>query len=309
MEKHTGVLPEEKVVRNVAHGSKIIWNISNIVNIHKFSKYKFLIHVTARVISVFKHIPKPSLRNMLMFPVEYLEAAEKVWIKDAQNSMKKSLARGDYRRLCPRERNDGIVVIGGKATQFFMDTYNSPGLILLPHDHRLSYLYAEFVHGLSHLGTAATVCKIRNKFWITKLNAIVRNIRNKCVKCKRLNLQCEQQIMAELPTHRLKPAPAFHTTFVDFFGPFEIRGQVNKRSRGKAFGVLFTCSFSRAVHSDLSSDYSLDGFIQTLRHFTSIRGYPESIYSDCGSQLVATDKLLRNLIKVFDVERLKELGG
>jgi hypothetical protein len=138
---------------------------------------------------------------------------------------------------------------------------------------------------------------------------MVKNIRNKCVICKRLNLQCERQVMGELPTHRLKPAPAFHTTFVDFFGPFEIRGLANKRSRGKAFGVLFTCGYSRAVHCDVSCDYSMDGFIQTLRRFTSIRGYPKSIYSDCGSQLVATDKELRNLVKGFGVEKLKEFGA
>ena len=115
--------------------------------------------------------------------------------------------------------------------------------------------------------------------------------------------------MGDLPIDILKPAPAFNTTFVDFFGPFETRGLVNKRSRGKAFGVLFTCGYSRAIHCELSCGYSVDGFVQTLRRFTSIRGYPESMYSDCGSQLVATDKELRKLIKGFDVEKLRAFGA
>ena len=38
--------------------------------------------------------------------------------------------------------------------------------------------------------------------------------------------------MSDLPLHHLKPAPAFHTTFIELFGPFKICGVVNKRSRG-----------------------------------------------------------------------------
>ena len=140
--------------------------------------------------------------------------------------------------------------------KLFSGNYNTPGLILLPHKHRLSLLYAMFIHGLSHLRIATTVSKIRNRFWITKLPSIVKNIRNKCVTCRELSLKSEEQIMGDLPIYRLKPAPAFHTTFVDLFGPFVIRGIVNKRTRGKAFGVIFTCSYSRAVHCGLSADYS-----------------------------------------------------
>ena len=96
---------------------------------------------------------------------------------------------------------------------------------------------------------------------------------------------------------------------MDFFGPFKVRGVVNKRSCGKAFGVIFTCGNSRAVHCDLSQNYSTDGFLQTLRRFTSIRGFPANIWSDCGTQLVATDKELREMIKGFDKEKLIEFGA
>ena len=305
-----GKLPEEKEFANISHLLQTPLNkITNIIDLAKFSKYLTLVRVTARLISVYRHIPKPSMKNIFMFPANFIEEAEKMWIKDAQVSMNICLQKGDFQRLGPRERDDGIIVVGGRASKLFMDNYNTPGLILLPHNHRFSRLYAEYVHGLSHLGTASTVCKIRNKYWITKLTLMVKDIRNKCVKCKRLNPQCEQQVMGDLPSHRLKPAPAFHNTFVDFFGPFEIRGLVNKRSRGKAFGVLFTCGSSRAIHGELSCDYSVDGFIQTLRRFTSIRGYPKSMYSDCGSQLVATDKVLRYLIKGVDEETLKQFGA
>ena len=223
--------------------------------------------------------------------------------------LKKGLERGDYKRLCPRMRNDGIVVVGARLEVWFSNTYNSSSLILLPHNHRISRLYAEFIHGISHLGTASTVCKIRNRFWITRLGTMVNNIRNKCVDCKKLNLKLQQQIMAPIPLHRLKPTPAFYNVYIDFFGPFKIKGVINKRSTGNAFAVIFTCGNCRAIYCDISQDYSMDGFLQTFRRFTSIRGYPANVWSDRGSQLVAADKELRNMIKGFDEDKLREFGA
>ena len=169
-----------------------IKGIRNIMDIYKFSKYKMLIRVTARVISSFRSIPKPSFKNVFLFPVDFLQEAEVIWILDAQQSMVKDIEKGAYRRLCPQKRDDGVLVVGGRAIKLFLDTYNTPDLILPPYSHRLSLLYATFIHGLSHSGCGTTVCKIRNKFWITRLNTMVKGIRNKCVKCRELNLKSEE---------------------------------------------------------------------------------------------------------------------
>ena len=95
---------------------------------------------------------------------------------------------------------------------------------------------------------------------------------------------CEQ-VMGPLPDVRLKPAPTWSSVSLDLFGPFEIRGEVNKRSRGKANGVINNCLLTRAVHIDVAPDYSTDAFLQALRRFMSFRGSPINIYTDPGSQL------------------------
>ena len=87
-----------------------------------------------------------------------------------------------------------------------------------------------------------------------------------------------------------------------------VRGVVNKRSRSKCFGVIFTCGNSRAVDCDLSQDYGTDGFLQTMRRFTSLRGYPAKIYSDSGTQLVAANKELKGMCEKLDEQQLKEFG-
>ena len=46
--------------------------------------------------------------------------------------------------------------------------------------------------------------------------------------CKKKNKIFEYQCMGSLPDERLKPAPAWHTISIDFFGPMEIRGEVKQ---------------------------------------------------------------------------------
>lgn len=65
-----------------------------------------------------------------------------------------------------------------------------------------------------------------------------------------------EQIMGKLPIERLKPALAWDSTAHDFFGPFKGKDEVKKRTTGKAYGLIFNCLATRAVHIDVSPDYS-----------------------------------------------------
>ena len=114
--------------------------------------------------------------------------------------------------------------------------------------------------------------------------------------------------MGKLPVERLKPAPAWTYTALDLFGPFKIKDEVKKRTTGKAYGVIFNCLGTRAVHIDISPDYSTDKFLMVLRRFVSIRGYPSKIYSDNGFQLVAASEELKKMVKNLDQQSLQEYG-
>ena len=147
--------------------------------------------------------------------------------------MIEGIKKGDFRRLCPTQRAYGIFIVSGRMEQWSSHSFDAQEYILLPNNHRFSRLYAEYIHSMSHLGVAATVSKIRSKYWITNLQRMVKSIRNKCVICRKFNKRFEEQKMGELPAHRLKPSPPFHNTYVDLFGPLEVKGVVNKRARSK----------------------------------------------------------------------------
>ncbi|KAK2549037.1 hypothetical protein P5673_030666, partial [Acropora cervicornis] len=140
-------------------------------------------------------------------------------------------------------------------------TWNRQEFILLPHNHRFSQLIAKDEHRKGgHLGVAATVARIWSRFWITNLQRIVKSICFKCVTCRRKFQRLSGQIMSDLPLERLQPSPPFANVGVDFFGPFTIRGEVQKR---------------------------------VMRQFASVRGWPKRIHSDRGTQLVAASKELK----------------
>ena len=88
-----------------------------------------------------------------------------------------------------------------------------------------------------------------------------------------------------------------------------MRGEVNKRSRGKVYGLIFSCATSRAVHIDIAADYSTPGFFMVLRRFVTLRGYPAKMISDPGSQLVAADQELKGVANGISRELLIDFGA
>ena len=279
------------------------------IDISRFSRYDKLLRVTARILMIFEKRPKASFKNATLdLTPDDISKSEKFWIIQSQKSISEDLRKGRYKRLCPRKRDDGIYVVGERARRWMEMTYNKGELVLLPYDHRFSRLYAEHIHQRGHLGVLSTTSKIRSRFWIVKLIKLVKATKRNCVICRKMDKKLNEQAMGQLPMDRLKPTPAWYATALDFFGPFKIKDEVKKRTTGKAYGIIFNCLASRAVHVEISPDYSTEKFLMALRRFVSIRGYPSKLYSDNGSQLVAANVELRSVIQGLDQKSLKDFG-
>ena len=119
---------------------------------------------------------------------------------------------------------------------------------------------------------------------------LASKVKKNCYKCRLIDKRLESQRMAPLPIERLKMAPVFNITSLDLFGPYTIKDCVKKRVHMKVWGIVFTCLVTRSVFIDITENYGTDSFLQTLRKFIAIRGYPSEIYSDQGSQLVSAAK-------------------
>ena len=98
--------------------------------------------------------------------VEGREIAEIFWIQDAQCQIKDDITSGKYVKLCPKNKDD-IIVVGRRTERWMASTWNRQEFILLPSDHRFSYLVAVSEHQqIGHLGVGATIARILSKFWI-----------------------------------------------------------------------------------------------------------------------------------------------
>ena len=301
-------LPE---IQQIALNTEVaeVDDVSSRIDISRYSSYNKLLRVTARVLAVYKRLPSPSLLRLAdEVTVNDIKEAEMFWIKKAQSQYSDKDLTNRLQRLGARRNNEGIIIVGQRLESWMKTSYNSEELILLPFDHQLSYLYVTKIHNECHSGVSATVCRVRLRFWIVKLEKLVRKIRFNCVICRKNTRKTVDQIMAPLPEARLKPSPAWSHTSLDLFGPFAVRGEVNKRTRGKAFGLILTCLGTRAIHIDLIADYSTDAFLQGFRRFMSIRGAPLNVYSDPGSQLEGACNELKQMINGLDQDKLREFG-
>ena len=119
----------------------------------------------------------------------------------------------------------------------------------------------------------------------------VNLILNKCVKYRRLRVKPQTQQMADLSSDRLDAnKPPFSNVGVDYFGPIVIK---RGRSEQKAYGCIFTCLTTRAIHLELTLSLSTDAFINALQRFMCRRGSPNIIRSDNGTNFVGAQRELK----------------
>ena len=310
---HAGVtdLPERiKAVFVGAVDGAVLETLESRIDIKHFSKFQLLINTTARVIKLYEQYSRLKQETAVKQYIPEItpddqEKAKKLWVVDSQKQLKASVDEGKYVRLCPRYEN-GVIVVGGRTERWMSSTWNRQNFVLLPHDHHLAYLIVLYKHQQGgHLGVAATISRVRMKYWILNIRMLTKKIVGSCVKCREKLKRFTEQVMNSLPIERMQQSSPFFTVGIDFFGPYTIRGEVQKRTRKKCFGVIIACNVSRTVYVDISHNYSTDAFLQVLRWFSSLRGWPRKIHSDNGTQLVAASKELINTVKDLDWDMIK----
>ena len=125
-----------------------------------------------------------------------MTTAEKFILKHVQSSVYtqeiKRLKSEDHvqissaiRKLDPVLDSDDLLVVGGRLN-YGPVTSSTRHPMILPYDHRLSWLIVEDSHNATHLGTEWTLSQLRRKFWIIKCRKLILNVKSKCVTCKKL---------------------------------------------------------------------------------------------------------------------------
>ncbi|XP_067950429.1 uncharacterized protein [Watersipora subatra] len=99
--------------------------------------------------------------------------------------------------------------------------------------------------------------------------------------------------METLPFEWVEEAAPFTHWGIDRFGPFVVK---DGRKERKAYELMITCLFSRAVHIELLENMTSDSFINALCNLISIHGSVSTIRCDQGTNFIgAFNDLVKNL--------------
>ncbi|XP_039503109.1 uncharacterized protein LOC120459751 [Pimephales promelas] len=191
-----------------------------------------------------------------------------------------------------REESTGLLLCGGRFQIFNEEKTAVP---VLPYTSWVSTLLAQEAHKANHEEIAGTLLRMRKKAWVVRGRKLAQKIVDNCVTCRRLKARRCQQIMSDLPSERITPANPFEYTTMDLFGPYEVKDEVRKKVKLKVWGIVFCCMASRAMHTDLVSDQSAEGFLLAYQRFTALRGHPRKLWSDPGKNFVGARPALKEL--------------
>ena len=156
---------------------------------------------------------------------------------------------------------------------------------------------------VAHSGRGITMNCIRSScFWVN-CNAVVRSYISKCVTCRHLRGNFQQQKMASLPSDRLCEEPPFTYCGVYLFGPFVTKEGCKELKRYEA---LFTCLSSRAIHIETVASLNTDSFILCLRRFIGHRRNIRPLRSDNGSNFVGASSKFKKTFAEMDQQKIND---
>jgi len=271
----------------------------NIVNFERVSNWDTLVRSIAVVLICIRAKSFDRNKHAVISPT-VLREVEIIIIKEIQGGVKNIQVQ--YRSLGVVLTQEGVWAVGARGNSSYQDLS-----VIIPHKHPAALMVMERAHKKArHSGVYSTLAMCRQEFYIAQGSKMAKKVRNRCTECRLLDKQTLTQKMGRVPLVSLKPAPAFNVVQIDLFGPWIARGEVQKRTSGKCWGVLFVCLASRAVHIEIIAGYSTDDFLMGLQRFGALRGWPHKLSSDPGSQLVAAEKELQKAWKDINFKTVEK---
>lgn len=78
------------------------------------------------------------------------------------------------------------------------------------------------------------------------------------------------------------------------------------RSVVKRYGVIFTCMATRAVHLEMAFSLDTNSCVNAVRRFIAMRGVPNFIRTDNGTNFVATEREMREEIQRWNQQQIQD---
>ena len=118
--------------------------------------------------------------------------------------------------------------------------------------------------------------------------------------------------MGDLPDIRTNIQPPFSVVGCDLWGPLNIRDDVIKRGprvMKKVWGVLLTCTATRAIYLDVACGNCTEELIHVIRRAMTRCGNIRTIISDPGTNLLGAAREMEEWRQNWDQDMLDRFGA
>lgn len=198
------------------------------------------------------------------------------------------------------DSND-IIRVGSKLyrNSKFYSNVRTP-ILLSKRSHVTKLVIRDTHEKLFHSGMYSVLNELRKNFWIPHFFATVKKVLRNCVHCKRFNQRTVKLNQNSYRQFRDDPLQIpFSSVFVDYIGPFAVRGSHNN----KAYVLCVTCLYSRAINLKVCVDLSTREFLRAFQMHSFEYGIPQFVYSDMGTQLVAGGNLIEDFFNDHEIHK------
>ena len=225
-----------------------------------------------------------------------LQQAERLILLTGMVDTAEALDKGQLVSLMP-QRSGKLIVTRGRLGEGVLESLLgvSELPVLMPKSW-ISELYMWRAHmgysGLLHRSVAETPARSRSNVWIVKGRQLAKKICFSCMECRRSRKETLGQQMATLRPESSTVCPPWSHIALDFAGPVMLKGEVNKRSRGKCWILVYICRSTKAVCLLPTAGYDTATFLCRHKEFVARKGRPKTIVSDRGTQLVKSGIIL-----------------
>lgn len=288
-------------------------------DIKGFSKWEKLRMAQMYVLRFFTQLVKRPYNNSELCNIFHLSpiiSAELILIKNCQkdvffeeldqlqSQIKMVSRKSPIYKFSPYLDEFGVLRVRGRIDAATSISFDVKRPIILPRNHHITWLIVDFYHRkFHHHHNEIVVNEIRQRYCITGMRALVRQICKNCQKCKNQRVIPSPPEMGNLPAERITAfTRPFTFTGIDYFGPIEV---VVGRRREKRWAVLFTCMTVRAVHIELTPSLTTDSFLLVLKQFISRRGVPRRIFSDNATNFRGASRILVDEIEKVSYNKLE----
>ena len=179
--------------------------------------------------------------------------------------------------------------------------------VLLARNSEIAVMIIRWCHEkVAHSGRGITMNYIRSSgFWIINCNAAVRSYISKCVTCRHLRGNFQQQKMTSLPSDGCVRNILLLIVVQTYLGHFVTKECCKEL---KHYGALLTCLSSRAIHIETVLSLNTDSFTLCLCRFVGHRGNIRLLRSDNSCNFVGASSEFQKAFAEMDQQRINMIS-